>query len=168
MAARACRELLIASDSRTVPIDLKCLPMARLQLRLEIATKTRYSVRDPQGSSVVHNEPDPNQPARPPGQILTFQLRRRGKPQAAPASPPHAGLDEGNPLDDLARYEDEDRNIDYRHRMLMNVIAVLVVSLLVGLGVWIADTIAAMEKAQDCIMQGRQNCAPIKVEALKH
>jgi len=135
--------------------------------RLEIAMKTRYSVRDPQGGSVVHNEPDPNEAARPSGQILTFQLRRRGKPQPVSASP-HAGFDDGGPLDDLTRYEDEDRNIDYRHRMLMNVIAVLVVSLLVGLGVWIADTIAAMEKAQDCIMQGRQNCAPIKVETLKH
>ena len=117
---------------------------------------------------MVHNEPDPNQTARPSGQILTFQLRRRGKPQPASASPPHAGFDDGDPLDDLALYEDEGRNIDYRHRMMMNVIAVVVVSLLVGLGVWIADTIAVMEKAQDCIMQGRQNCAPIKVEALKH
>ena len=117
---------------------------------------------------MVHNEPDPNQTARPSGQILTFQLRRRGKLQPASAPPPHAAFGDGDPLDDLALYEDEDRNIDYRHRMMMNVIAVVVVSLLVGLGVWIADTIAAMEKAQDCIMQGRQNCAPIKVEALKH
>jgi len=117
---------------------------------------------------VVHNEPDPNAAARPSGQILTFQLRRRGKAQPASASPPLTDFDEGRPLDDLAGYEDEDRNIDYRHRMMMNVIAVVVVALLVGAGVWIADTIAAMEKAQDCIMQGRQNCAPIKVEALKH
>ena len=114
---------------------------------------------------MVHSEPDQNDEARPSGQILTFQRRRRDKPRPAPAS---AGFDQGDPHDDLARYEDEDRNINYRHRMLMNVIAVVVVSLLVGLGVWIADTIAEMEKAQDCIMQGRQNCAPIKVEALKH
>jgi hypothetical protein len=114
---------------------------------------------------VVHNPPESSEQARPSGQILTFHVRRRGRPP--PASLPRAGFDEGDPPDDLARYEDEDRHIDYRHRMLMNVIAVVVVSLLVGLGVWIADTIAEMEKAQDCIMQGRQNCAPIKVEALK-
>jgi len=45
--------------------------------------------------------------------------------------------------------------------MLMNVIAVMIVSALVGVGVWIADTITDMEKMQDCLMQGRQNCAPI-------
>jgi len=116
---------------------------------------------------VVHNQPDQNQEARPSGQILTFELRRRAKPHPAPL-PPQAGLDHGDPLDDLARYEDDDRDIDYRHRMLMNVIAVVVVSLLVGAGVWIADTVADMQRAQDCLLQGRQNCAPIKVEALKH
>jgi hypothetical protein len=46
--------------------------------------------------------------------------------------------------------------------MLMNVIAVVIVSALVGIGVWIADTIADIETSQDCAMQGRQNCAPIK------
>ena len=70
---------------------------------------------------------------------------------------------DGDPTDDLARYEQEDRNVDYRQRMLMNVIAVVVVAMLVGVGVWIADTIADMEKIQDCTMQGRQNCAPIAV-----
>ena len=49
----------------------------------------------------------------------------------------------------------------------MNVIAVVIVSLLVGVGVWLADTIADMEKAQDCLMQGRQNCAPIEVPVKK-
>ena len=63
--------------------------------------------------------------------------------------------------------EEEDGNIDYRHRMLMNVIAVVVVSVLISAGVWIADTIAAMQKVQDCALQGRQNCAPIEVPVKK-
>lgn len=46
--------------------------------------------------------------------------------------------------------------------MLMNVIAIVIVALLVGVGVWIADTIAEMEKDQDCVLQGRANCAPIE------
>ncbi len=49
--------------------------------------------------------------------------------------------------------------------MLMNVMAVMVVIALVGAGVWIADTIEDMQKAQDCVMQGRQNCAPIELPA---
>jgi hypothetical protein len=72
---------------------------------------------------------------------------------------------EAEPLDDLAQYEQEDLHINYRHRMLMNVMAVMIVSVLVGVGVWIADTIEDMEKAQDCVMQGRQNCAPIELPA---
>ena len=74
---------------------------------------------------------------------------------------PDAGA--GEPFDDLAQYEVADRNIDYRRRMLLNVIAIAVVVMLMGVGVWIADTIGAMEKVQDCAMQGRQNCAPIAV-----
>ena len=98
------------------------------------------------------------------GQILQFQLRRR-----VPVQPPPAAMRGGNaePLDDLAQYEEEDAHIDYRHRMLMNVIAVMIVSSLVGVGVWIADTITDMEKTQDCLMQGRQNCAPITVPEKK-
>ena len=68
-------------------------------------------------------------------------------------------------LDDLTRYEREaeDEPINYRHRMLMNVIAVAIVTVLVGIGVWLADTIAEMERDQDCVLQGRQNCAPIDI-----
>jgi hypothetical protein len=72
--------------------------------------------------------------------------------------------------DDLAKYERDradDEHVDYRQRMLMNMIAVVIVTLLVGAGIWIADTIAAMERDQDCVLQGRKNCAPIEVPALK-
>jgi hypothetical protein len=116
---------------------------------------------------VAHDRPNPNEAQGSgqiePGQILTFQLRRRvGPPRRAPMAP-----DGAEPVDDLATFEDEDGHIDYRHRMLMNVIAVLIVSLLISAGVWIADTIAAMQKAQDCALQGRQNCAPIEVPVTK-
>jgi hypothetical protein len=106
---------------------------------------------------VVQDSPNPDQ-THEPAQVLKFQLRRRTA-ASRDADP--------EPIDDLARYEEEDAHIDYRQRMLMNVIAVAVVTLLVGAGVWIADTIADMEKAQDCAMQGRQNCAPIEVPALQ-
>jgi len=91
--------------------------------------------------------------------VLKFRLRRRAN-RPLPRAPLTATEE---PIDDLVQYEQEDEEIDYRHRMMMNVIAVVVVSLLVGVGVWIADTIANMQKIQDCAMQGRQNCAPIEV-----
>jgi hypothetical protein len=101
------------------------------------------------------------------GQILTFQLRRRVgalSPRHGPITPDGEGDEPG---DDLAAFEEEDGHIDYRHRMLMNVIAVVIVSVLITAGVWIADTIAAMQKVQDCALQGRQNCAPIEVPITK-
>ena len=101
--------------------------------------------------------------ARGSGQILQFQLRRPPQLQR-PRQAATAG--DAEPLDDLAQYEEE-APIDYRQRMLMNLIAVAIVSALICVGVWIADTIADMQKAQDCIMQGRQNCAPIQVPLKK-
>ena len=123
----------------------------------------RYSGFDQNsGYDVVQDQPNPNDGS---GQILSFQLRRRfgmPTPRHAPIAP-----DGDETVDDLAAFEEEDGNIDYRHRMLMNVIAVVIVSVLISAGVWIADTIAVMQKAQDCALQGRQNCAPIEVPATK-
>jgi hypothetical protein len=101
--------------------------------------------------------------ARGSGQILQFHSRRRPPPH----SPRQAATADDTELhDDLAQYEEE-APIDYRQRMLMNLIAVAIVSALICVGVWIADTIADMQKAQDCIMQGRQNCAPIQMPLKK-
>lgn len=93
-------------------------------------------------------------PFRRPGQLRPFQT----------------ASDETD-TDDLTRYEqdrdepDPEEVVDYRQRMLMNVIAVAVVTLLVSTGVWLADTIAEMERDQDCAMQGRVNCVPIELPA---
>ena len=59
--------------------------------------------------------------------------------------------------------QDQDEIVDYRQRALMNVIALVVVAFLVSAGVWLADTIADMERDQDCMMQGRANCVPIEL-----
>ena len=110
---------------------------------------------------VIQDRPKVDE-AQGSAQILQFQLRRR-VPAAVPR--PVVAAEDTEPLDDLAQYEQEDLHVNYRHRMLMNVMAVMVVTALVGAGVWIADTIEDMQKAQDCVMQGRQNCAPIELPA---
>lgn len=135
------------------------------------------------GSKVVTDRPDPRgapngassgAPHSAPlgadafGQVLRFERRRAGKPLLHfPAiGRPAIGWPKSDDDDDFARYEREpDERIDYRQRMFMNVIALAVVTLLLGAGVWIADTIAAMEKDQDCLMQGRSNCAPVELPA---
>lgn len=103
--------------------------------------------------------------ARPSAQILQFRPRERVGDRSVAGSAT-ANAAESELLDDLAQYEqerEEDENIDYPHRMLMNIIAVAVVAMLIGVGVWLADTIADMERDQDCVLQGRQNCAPLEI-----
>src|ERR1700760_2525536 len=100
----------------------------------------------------------PQRPAPRPeefGQVLQFP-RRPGlaPPTAGPTSSADPAVidSDAEDADDLACYEEEqDEPIDYRQRMLMNAIAGAIVVLLIGAGVWIADTIAGMERDQDCI-----------------
>ena len=62
---------------------------------------------------------------------------------------------------DLAKFERAADEDDYRHRMTMNVLALLVTAGLVAAGVWLAFSIAEMVKNQDCFLQGRRNCEQI-------
>jgi hypothetical protein len=110
-------------------------------------------------TNVVGERPNQRE-AAPSGQVLKFRLPGGvfRRPALKTVRPAHVG----EPIDDLAQYEQEDINVNYPRRMLMNVIAAGIVVILIGLGVWIADTISDMQKAQDCVLQGRQNCAPIE------
>ncbi|HEY6023554.1 MAG TPA: hypothetical protein VIV34_05175 [Pseudolabrys sp.] len=68
-----------------------------------------------------------------------------------------------SPVEDLAKYERDDGPDDYRHRMIVNVVAFLAVIGLIGAGLWIADTMATMRKNQDCVLSGRRGCTPVDV-----
>jgi hypothetical protein len=112
---------------------------------------------------LVHNRPDRHD-ADELGQVLRFPRR----PDRAPLPPRATSQLEEPPLEPDAgfvEYEQErdDVDVNYRQRALMNVIALAVVTLLVGAGVWIADTIADIQRDQDCVIQGRFNCAPIEL-----
>jgi hypothetical protein len=114
---------------------------------------------------VAPQRPAPRQPEEF-GQVLQFPRRPGLVPPAASSVNPAAIDSDAEDADDLARYEEEqDEPIDYRQRMLMNAIAAAIVVLLIGAGVWIADTIAGMDRDQDCIMQGRGNCATLEATA---
>ena len=67
------------------------------------------------------------------------------------------------PVEDLAKYERGEDSDDYRHRMIVNVAAFLAVTALIGVGIWLADTMAAMRKNQDCVLSGRRGCTPVEV-----
>jgi hypothetical protein len=110
-------------------------------------------------SKAVLTRPNPRD-AEVFGQVLRFERRRPGKTafHASALEPAE------NDVDEFARFErEQDEPIDYRHRAIMNVIALAIVTLLVGLGVWIADALNELQRDQDCLMQGRSNCAPIEL-----
>jgi hypothetical protein len=115
------------------------------------------------GSKAVIERSD-RRDAGPFGQILKFEPRSPGKPFFVAGTPP---VEDDH--DDFARFEQEhDEPIDYRHRMIMNLIAVSILISLVVVGVWIADAITDLQREQDCLMQGRSNCAPIEVPIPVH
>ncbi len=68
---------------------------------------------------------------------------------------------------DLAKFEGGGQEDDYRHRMLVNVAAVVFTIVLAGTGAWLAMTLADMRKNQDCYLSGRRNCTPIDPHAFE-
>src|SRR5262245_35128458 len=57
-------------------------------------------------------------------------------------------------IKDIGRYERVGEEDDYRHRMLMNGLALAVCVFLVAAGIWLANTMAEMRKNQDCVLSG--------------
>lgn len=64
----------------------------------------------------------------------------------------------------LGEYERDERPDDYRHRMIVNLVAFLFVIFLVCVGYWLADTMARLRKDQDCVLSGRRGCTPVGIE----
>jgi hypothetical protein len=47
--------------------------------------------------------------------------------------------------------------------MTMNLLGLAITAILVAVGVWLAVSIAEMRKNQDCVLQGRPNCAKLNI-----
>ena len=90
------------------------------------------------------------------GRVLRFEPRRGSQRPGAPGGP--------SPVQNLDKYARRpDEHDDYRHRMRVNVAALLFVGLLIWCGYWLFGTIAEMKKNQDCALTGRTNCALINI-----
>jgi hypothetical protein len=95
------------------------------------------------------------------GSPSSFESRvvplRRGPTgiQGSAATPP--------PVADLSKFEASAETDDYRHRMIVNVAAFLFLAALVGGGLWLVDTMAKMQKDQNCVLSGRRGCTPVEV-----
>lgn len=101
----------------------------------------------------------PDHPPKDDGRVVPF--RRPG------ASRWRAPQRDSTPAPDLAAYERTDTDDDYRHRMTMNVLGLLVTALLIIAGIWLADKITEMRKNQDCYLSGRRNCTPIEAPPIE-
>lgn len=86
--------------------------------------------------------------------VIGFRRRQPVANSRAPSSPP---------VDDLTKYARGENPDDYRHRMVVNVVAFAFVIALIAAGLWLADTMAAMRKNQDCVLSGRRSCTPVEV-----
>ncbi len=77
-------------------------------------------------------------------------------PKAARPNVATTGQVAGPPHGRAANEQDE-----FRHRMLTNLAAFVFTAGLTAAGIWLAISIAEMQKAQDCALAGHRNCAPL-------
>ncbi len=69
-------------------------------------------------------------------------------------------------MDDHHKQSDDPtlmRKAEHRERMITNVVLLLIFAVLVGIGVWLSSALLDARRADECITQGRRNCAPIEV-----
>lgn len=104
--------------------------------------------------------PDNQSDAGPDRRVMNMNdaLSARRRLQAKPSREPMA---EGSPVRDFKTYEQSDGTDDYRHRMITNLAALAFLAFLIIAGWWIADTMATMQKNQDCVLSGRRGCTPV-------
>lgn len=98
---------------------------------------------------------DSSSPSDHEARVVNFPgARAARRPSDKPAAP----------VESLAKYQGgrEDPS-DYRHRMIVNAAAFIIVAALIGAGLWLADTMASMRKNQDCVLSGRRGCTPVEV-----
>jgi hypothetical protein len=105
--------------------------------------------------------PDPSMPSKESGRVIRF--RPRGASRSGGRWPVQRSRPGETPVADFTKYERTKGEDDYRHRMTMNVLALLVTAVLVVVGTWLAFSIADMRKTQDCYLRGERNCNQIAI-----
>jgi len=106
--------------------------------------------------------PDRSKSTEDDRRVVPFRPRERSAQgwswQQPPPAPPTGGF---------AKYEGGDGDDNYRHRMIVNLVALVFTIALTIAGVWLAMQIAELRKKEDCVLTGRHNCNPIDVNTLK-
>ncbi len=100
-------------------------------------------------------------PSQDQGRVIRF--RPRGASPSGWGWPLQRARPEVPPVADLAKYENTKGEDDYRHRMTMNILALVLTTVLVVAGTWLAVSIADLRKKQDCYLQGGRNCDQLAI-----
>ncbi len=82
------------------------------------------------------------------------------------AYPPGARSVARSAAADLDPRQDTETAEEFRHRMSVNLAAFAFTVVLTSIGIWLAISIADLNKAQDCVLMGRRNCAEIPAPTL--
>jgi hypothetical protein len=97
------------------------------------------------------------------GGIVTF------RPRSAAASRNRVSRNESSAeahatdVADLQKYQGGREEEDYRHRMVVNVLALAFCIVLAVAGVWLVNEIAETKRLQDCVLSGRAGCIPLAI-----
>jgi hypothetical protein len=100
-------------------------------------------------------------PSDDEGRVVRF--RPRGASPSGWRWPLQRSRPGDTPVADLTKYQNTTGEDDYRHRMTMNALALAATTILVVAGIWLAVSIADMQKKQDCYLQGGRNCNQLVV-----
>jgi len=102
-------------------------------------------------------------------QVLPFRPKKpSSRKEPSSRGRQRAGTPAPSPVEGLRKYEGEEIEDNYRHRMLVNLAALLATIVLALAGAWLAVQMADLRKKQDCVLSGRRNCMPISDKLLSH
>jgi hypothetical protein len=91
--------------------------------------------------------------------VITFRPRA-AKSLSTGSSTANLGA---SPVADLQEYHQAREKEDYRHRMVVNALALAFCTLLAVAGIWLVNEIAEMKRVQDCLLSGRTGCVPLEI-----
>jgi hypothetical protein len=66
-------------------------------------------------------------------------------------------------MDDEKRPSSDREPESAADRRLANIVLVVLLAVLIGGGVWLANAMYEQRQLDDCLAQGRRNCAPLEV-----
>ncbi len=109
------------------------------------------------------------------GRVIAFRPRRVVPPQGGPtrtgggrgwpAAPRSISSIRKSTADEAPNHQRNQDDDDYRHRMVVNILGLLVCIMLSIVGIWLANQIADMKRIQDCVLTGRSDCVPAGIPA---